>query len=704
MSFFSMASPVRTRHAASLHRRFIGTAGAAAALAILLLAAGANRLLEREARQQGDMRVVDAAQRGLLVVSEALEERRRQARILAMTPDVVAAAHDGGARARALGIVGADIGTLEKRFDGERSMSVTPATRRYLTDVLPTLAAAEILLTDANGYNAVTTQRSSDFVQSDEEWWQSAWRDDLSPADAAYDSSARQTTVSLAALVRDGTARLGVVKLAFSVAPLVRSLSAAGGGVHLDVLDSTDRVLLSSGNSRSGRKLHGLPSGTGDDSVTVVAVELDGDVERAVALRANTGRWRVVAHLSEATLGTAAGTARLAVLGIALLLLIGLGAFVVTMNGILHRRISVPARDLAEAAEAVAAGDFSVELRRFSADDEIGRLSRAVAAMIVELRRLAQAIASAARETSGMSAEITAGSEEMAATAGEIANTASDLSGQSTLMAETIANLAESAGSLRELAGELDTGARDGVVRNATLRALALENRAGLDATGESLASLATDVQGSATAVAALAAASEEIRSFVTLVRQLARQSKLLALNAAMEAARAGAQGAGFAVVATEVRRLATMSSDAAERTDAIVKVVLKGIDASGASANRAVATAEEVRAATEKASRSFADLEIAVADAEAWTASIEATAVATNTLVADMTARLDSMALGTESFAAAMEQVAASSQEQSASTQEIAAAANSLGSAAERLSTLVGGIRVTDVSHPAQG
>ena len=189
--------------------------------------------------------------------------------------------------------------------------------------------------------------------------------------------------------------------------------------------------------------------------------------------------------------------------------------------------------------------------------------------------------------------------------------------------------------------------------------------------------------------------ASAEIRSFVTLVRQLARQSKLLALNAAMEAARAGTQGAGFAVVATEVRRLASMSSDAAERTEAIVKSVLHGIDASRESAGRAVSTAGELRAATAKASQSFSDIERAVADAESWTASIEQTAATTSGLVVDMTQRLDSLASGTEAFAAAMEQVAASSEEQSASTQEIAGAANALSSAAERLTKLVGGLKV---------
>jgi methyl-accepting chemotaxis protein len=198
-------------------------------------------------------------------------------------------------------------------------------------------------------------------------------------------------------------------------------------------------------------------------------------------------------------------------------------------------------------------------------------------------------------------------------------------------------------------------------------------------------------------AVEALGEASHEIRSFVTLVRKLARQSKLLALNAAMEAARAGEHGEGFAVVASEVRRLSAMSSDAAERTEVIVNGVLSGIDQSRESAKRAVSTAEEVRDATSLASASFAEIERAVADAEAWTTAVEQTSSSTNRLIAEMTERLDSLSAGTESFAAAMEQVAASSEEQSASTQEIAAAAGTLASAAERLARLVANLKLGD-------
>src|SRR5262249_8017045 len=146
----------------------------------------------------------------------------------------------------------------------------------------------------------------------------------------------------------------------------------------------------------------------------------------------------------------------------------------------IQRRITGPALELAEAAEAVAAGDLSKNVNDIGADDEIGRLAMAVSAMIEELRRLASALNESATAPANTTAEINASSEEMAASAGQIAHTASDLSQQSTVMAETIQTLAGSSETLVRVAADLDTGAREGVERNAQLRALALENRARL--------------------------------------------------------------------------------------------------------------------------------------------------------------------------------------------------------------------------------
>ena len=267
-------------------------------------------------------------------------------------------------------------------------------------------------------------------------------------------------------------------------------------------------------------------------------------------------------------------------------------------------------------------------------------------------------------------------------------------------MAETIQTLAGSSEQLVGVAADLDAGAREGVERNAHLRALALDNRARLDDSSRSLAALSTDVEASAAAIDQLAQASEEVRSFVTLVQKLARQSKLLALNAAMEAARAGDHGHGFAVVAEEVRRLAAMSSDAAERTERVVSGVLNAIAQSRVSSERTVDTVRAVRGATEEGSRSFGQIETAVAEADGWTSSIQRAATSTTGLSRDLRSKLDSLASGTEAFAAAMQEVAASSEEQSASTEEIAAAAGTLSGAAERLGKLVANLRIETSRH----
>jgi methyl-accepting chemotaxis protein len=181
----------------------------------------------------------------------------------------------------------------------------------------------------------------------------------------------------------------------------------------------------------------------------------------------------------------------------------------------------------------------------------------------------------------------------------------------------------------------------------------------------------------------------------------MAKQSKLLALNAAMEAARAGEHGQGFAVVASEVRRLAANSADAAQRTETLVKSVLEKVQASRALSARTMDTVIGVLETTQLGMHSFAQVEDAVRGSEAWTGSIEQAARTSRELVSDVTARLDEVAKATESYAAAMEEVAASSEEQSASTEQIAAAAASLAEAASHMAGLVGAFRLETGEMP---
>jgi methyl-accepting chemotaxis protein len=682
----------------SLSRRIVLGIGVALFLVLAILGWAGSRLIRDRIVQDADADLLQAAEQAALVIDRVVAERERQVRLLASLPSVVDAARLGADRAARLGLTGLPIGEIERRFDSARTLDVDPRTRAFLLARSTSLDLAEVLVTDTNGFNAITTERTSDFVQSDEAWWRQAMAEGMSPAEASFDESARQVSISVNAAVResDNSPPVGVMKVVYGLTALLEAVRAAAheGTIHVELIDAQGRVIASSIRPSD---LTPLPGHTGlpQQGTAEVVRYRDSVPQRASIQTTNGNAWRVVAHTPE-TLALAdlrRANTILVVTGVGVLLLL-LGALA-TVNAFMNRRIAAPAAALAAVTESVAAGDLSVRVVESSADDEIGRLTRATSSMIGGLRTLTVAIKGSAREAAEMALDLTASSEEIAASSQQMAQTSIDLSRQSAEMAQTIQEMAGDSKKLVELSAALASGVADGVQRNQRLRALAKENRQRLDASARELDMLVEEVQSNVAAAESLAASSAEIRDFVELVQRMARQSKLLAFSAAMEASRAGLEGTGFAVVAQEVERLATTSSEAAERTERVVNGLLAKVEESRGSSAKAAAAVENVRKVTQYGLESYGLVERAVADTEAWTTSIEQAAQTSSGVVADTKRRLEGLARGTEAFAAAMEEVAASAEEQSASTEEITGTAATLSSTAERLSQQAGVFRL---------
>lgn len=681
----------------SLSRRIVLWTGVALFLILAALAWAGNRMLEARVGGDAEARLRRSAEQAALVIDHIVAERERQVRLLASLPAVVDAARLGTERAVRLGLPGQSLEAVERRFDSTRTLDVDPRTRRFLLDRSASLDLAEVLVTDINGYNAITTERTSDFVQSDEAWWQRAVQQGMSPAEAAYDESARRVSLSVASAVRaeDSAPPVGVMKVVYGLAALQEAARAAAtrGVIAVDVVDPAGAVLAS---SETEPRLRPFPGHAALPRATAAMVRYDdGTVQRASVRSTNGSTWRVVAHTPELLAFADLKRARTALgAGAAAVFVLILGALS-AMSSFMTRRITTPAASLAAAAEAVAAGDLSVQLAESTADDEIGRLGRATRAMIAGLRNLTLVIKSSAAETAAMALDLTAGSEQLSAASVQMAQTSAELSQRSAQMAQTIQEMAGDSARLSELSTSLTGGVTEGVKRNQRLRSLAQENRDRMDASGRELETLVGEVQKSVAAAEALAAASQEIREFVALMQHMARQSKLLAFSAGMEARRAGPEGAGFVVVAKEVQRLADQTAEAAERTEKVVSTVLVKVEESRALSARAAAAVASVSEATQHGLESFRQVETAVAGTEAWTAAIEQAALTSSRVVEATTRRLNALAHGTEVFAAAMQEVAAVAEEQSANSEEIVATATTLANSAERLSEQAGAFRL---------
>jgi methyl-accepting chemotaxis protein len=284
-----------------------------------------------------------------------------------------------------------------------------------------------------------------------------------------------------------------------------------------------------------------------------------------------------------------------------------------------------------------------------------------------------------------------------AASARDGAATTNALSQDAVARERAIKELMAEATKLVEISGNLREAAQEGLRRDQALRQLARENRMRLERTASSLQSLAADALESAEGIDAMSAAVDEIGAFLVLVQKIARQSKLLALNAAMEAARAGEHGHGFAVVASEVRRLASSSADAAQRTTSLVQEMVDSVAQSREATSRTVATVEQALEATRAGRQSLSRVEEGTVEGEDLSGRIERSVRESNELISLMTQRLAGLSYGTSAFSRAMHDVAVSDEEQSRNIADLAAVAAALTDASGRISDLVGTFKLGD-------
>ncbi|ONK21790.1 methyl-accepting chemotaxis protein [Bacillus sp. VT-16-64] len=328
------------------------------------------------------------------------------------------------------------------------------------------------------------------------------------------------------------------------------------------------------------------------------------------------------------------------------LLSIGLGLFIA-------RTISGPLNKVVGLVEKVASGDLT-ETVDIKTRDEIGVLSQSVNKMVSNLRTTIQHILKASENVSASAEQLSASTEEIAGTSTNQANAAQTMNELFKELSDAIQSVALNTERAAELSNETNKIAQEGgqVVHSSV---------EGMNVISSQMSRLEKD--------------SNKIGEIVEVINDIADQTNLLALNAAIEAARAGEQGRGFAVVADEVRNLAERSSKATKEIADIIKNMQKNTVQS-------VQAVEDGVAFTEKTGEAFDHIIHMVND--------------TGQKVTEIAGASEEQAAQSAEVLRFIESISAATEEATASSEETASTATALADLAEELNQSAASFKIS--------
>lgn len=358
------------------------------------------------------------------------------------------------------------------------------------------------------------------------------------------------------------------------------------------------------------------------------------------------------------------------------------------------RSIDVPLKRLMVATNNIAAGDLTNEVK-ITSKDELGELSGAVNQMSANLRSLVSQVGFNAEQVAATSEELSASSEQTRTTAEYISEAVQQIADGSDRLVNNSAAFNQATEDISKGMNQASSSIQYVTQLTQSANEKAQE---GAEVVNHAVAQMNTihdKVNQTADVVHKLGQKTDEIGEIIGLITQISSQTNLLALNAAIEAARAGEHGRGFAVVADEVRKLAEQSTRSAEQIRKLVQEVRQETGNAVTSMNEGTEVVREGISLVSRTGEAFGVIADSIDQAASETIEVSAIVEQVHASAQSMVEMAQNVAVIAEQSAGNTQSVAASTEQQSASMVEVSASADSLSKMAQELQELIGKFKV---------